>query len=854
MRILVEKAHAKHFHGRPGCELLEKYSQYQLFLCDTPPAELTEELWQRVDSPMLNVNGNLVKVEEGEFRFDSHPHTLVSMIGPIKTQWLHELASLGLELKFICPPYGACMRIPDTWQGPQLAERCPFVTACQPYVEQQCQRPLGDPELSQRQQGGMVDHLYDLVLFSREDKFRISDELKKQNVDVLDSSNYKLRIRYKGDTQMLRNMAGVKLVNGARPTQLASNTDLYTAVARPLPSKSMPGLRGRDQVIAVADTGLDTGKMDASLHPDFQGRVKAILSLPLAAGWQGFADNVGEDDGPSDKNSGHGTHVAGLALGNGARSRGQHQGVAPEAQLVFQAIEQYTNFTAEWRDNYANGYYLSGRPLDLRKLFLQAREYGARIHVNAWGDEARGNYTDDCWETDDFLHNHPDALILFAAGNSGADRDGNRIIDIKSIFSPAVAKNCLAIGATEGGIEGVGLRVNWGAFDRAHSRFRASSDRSDPISGDSDRIALFSSAGPSSDGRIKPDLCAPGTNLVAPRSRLTSQKGWGLAAPLPYYMYNGGTSMATGVAGGAAAVAREAWQHQLGRAPSGTALKALLILSCRSVHNRKTDQPEPGYVAGFGRLQIDRALPFTSDGKVVLHDDPEHALDTGEVHEFPFHLNQPGQLRAVLCWYDVAGDSLINNLNLCLVDGAGQHIWGNHGTGQSGQPDSVNNVELIDQPQLESGHYCLKVIGTNVPLGPQNYSLAISLPHPRPAQLPLKNVRGISTRLAGIFAQAGVKTTDQLLTQPQLLESLTAIPQGTRQILSARLLLLREICEKLSDVEDLPDMTLKQLLLPTSAERATSAETLALKDLCTPLILVFNKHALSRIPLSLLAG
>ncbi len=95
-----------------------------------------------------------------------------------------------------------------------------------------------------------------------------------------------------------------------------------------------PGLFGAGQVIAVADSGLDTGVIE-TIHPDLRGRVV-----------NAFCDFRQSPCNWSDEN-GHGTHVAGTALGDGLlsgsdpsshRYDGSFAGAAPEAKLVVQAV------------------------------------------------------------------------------------------------------------------------------------------------------------------------------------------------------------------------------------------------------------------------------------------------------------------------------------------------------------------------------------------------------------------------------------------------------------------------------------------------------------------------------------
>lgn len=76
---------------------------------------------------------------------------------------------------------------------------------------------------------------------------------------------------------------------------------------------------------------------------------------------------------------------------------------------------------------------------------------------------------------------NPEHLLIFAAGNLGDDVTGC------SISSPAIGKNCLAVGSSMSGA----IRLS-------------------PPSGDMDDVSDFSSVGPTTDGRIKPDVVAPG--------------------------------------------------------------------------------------------------------------------------------------------------------------------------------------------------------------------------------------------------------------------------------------------------------------------------------------------------------
>ena len=522
---------------------------------------------------------------------------------------------------------------------------------------------------------------------------------------------------------MLRKLPGVKLADRPRLPSLLAAAELRVSVGAPPTVPNAFGLSGHGEVIAIADTGLDSGTVDAQMHPDFAGRIRALLALPMNPSWAGFAQ-PGTDDA-ADRATGHGTHVAGLALGSGAAGAGLHGGIAPASELVFLALEQRVDVAPAFQAKLASGFYLAGRPLDMRELFRSAAAHGATLHNLSWGDATHGAYTDDCFETDLYLCEDPRAVVVCAAGNDGSDRDGNRRIDNGSLYAPACAKNTLAVGATEGPLQGLGSRATWGGLDPTHMRWRAELDRNDPISGEPDRIAPISSCGPTRDGRTKPDLCAPGINLASTRSRATSFQGWGLADPLPLYMYDGGTSMAAPVITGALALIREAWRRAR-RQPSGAALKALALLACVPVRARAGGNAT-AFEAGFGRLDLARALPPGLKARpgwsVTLRDSATQQLDTGQQRDAVVRLRARSRLRAVLCWYDPPGERLVNDLDLSLLD-AGGTVLALGSTGAAPGPDRSNPVESIDLASLAAGAYTLRVSGFNVMAGRQRFALA----------------------------------------------------------------------------------------------------------------------------------
>lgn len=849
MYLLVDVQLWQGLQPRPDLQLVEHYPAFVLVYCNAPPFDLPPGSYQQLTSTTVFLHGRSFDIPDAEYRLGDEPHTVLRFIGPMAVSWREKMRRADVQILAWAPPFGALARLPAGLGDDTLRCTMPFICGAQPYREADCSRDLSAPSDLHRRAAGLPDKLFDLVCFSREDRVRVEGVLQGAGIAVLAHSSSKLRIKFEGDPAWLRDQVGVKLVDAARAARIVQA--IWTSDIGFPNLETSTGCRGRGQVIAVADTGLDIGD-PLQIHEDFAGRVRHVASWPMNDSWSGFVKYPGNDDGPADRNTGHGTHVAGLALGDGRLSDGRYTGVAPAAELVFQSIEQFTEIKSAYRSQIPNGYYLSGRPLDLRQLFLQAREFGARIHVNAWGDPARGAYTDDCYESDIFLHEHPDAVVLFAAGNDGADRDGNGVLDIGSLYAPASAKNVIAVGATEGGQAGVGLRGDWSTFDRDGRRFSEPGERQDPISGEPERIALFSSTGPTADGRIKPDLCAPGTNLVAPRSRAISSQGWGLASPMPHYMYLGGSSMATGVVGGSVAVLREAWAARLaGRAPSGAAIKALLIAGCQPVRHRRDELSEPHHVAGFGRIWLEACLPEVRGQVIQLYDEVEPGLLTGERRGYRCHLSVPGEIRAVLCWYDAPGEVLVNDLDLCLTNAQGQRIWGNHPLGEAGIPDRYNTVEVIRAASLPAGDYALEVTAYNVPASPQPYALVVILPAQQGVNVSLDLLRGIGKSYRTRLALAGIDTLQQLLALDEGRLITTLKVRGlARDRLLANLALLRNLLSMGVPSMIPRNITLARLLNSAAPGDVVPADWAILRQNLLPLLTLFDTTAADRITLS----
>ncbi|MCU0501227.1 MAG: S8 family serine peptidase [Anaerolineae bacterium] len=545
----------------------------------------------------------------------------------------------------------------------------------------------------------------------------------------------------------IAHLHGIKSVESQVLRQLYNDVAAGLMGAQEVIAPSGLGLSGRGEIVGVGDSGLDTGN-PATIHPDFAGRVAALRSWPVSSGYAGVVTNVGGDDGPADTRSGHGTHVTGSICGSGAASQAAQgiaiRGLAAEAQVVFQAIEQTLHWTEAYRQDYYRrfGRYpptsgLAGLPADLRTFFQQAYDAGARVHNNSWGGGDFGEYDSYAEFVDRFMWEHKEFLILFAAGNDGADADHNGVIDTGSVMPPGTAKNCLTVGAAESVRSQGGYQATYGQL--WPSDYPAQPLRGDKASDNGDDIAAFSSRGPTRDGRIKPDLVAPGTNIVSVRSQAldVSADGWGAYAPIPdKYMYNGGTSMATPLTAGAAAVVRQYLRTVKGRrTPSAALVKGTLIHAAQ--HRPYRHEPDTAGLdfdmsQGWGHVHLESVLAPQAPIQVRWYD-YTRGLRTGESMRWSCTVADTSVPVAItLIWTDYPGSAghypnLVNDLDLVVTSPSGKTTYGNCRADQADcRLDRANNVERMIILSPELGRYQIRVRAFNVPRGPQAFALVYS--------------------------------------------------------------------------------------------------------------------------------
>lgn len=441
-------------------------------------------------------------------------------------------------------------------------------------------------------------------------------------------------------------------------------------------------LTGVGQIIGVGDTGLDVDMV--FFWDETQGIPNSTVNLSQRKVIS-YHDLAGNGDWDSHD---HGTHVAGTIAGKSTSVNSAYNGVAYEARLVVQDI--------------GNGGSLTGIPGDLNTYFQQAYNDGARIHSNSWGAAVNGAYTAYAQDADEFMWNHKDFLIVFSAGNEGAE--------VNTIGSPGTAKNVLTSGASENGHIGY----------------------------DQENVAYFSSNGPTDDGRIKPTVTAPGHYISS------ADSDGNISSYNSSVQTMSGTSMSAPSHAGSAALIRQYYIDGFfpsgvrnpsdSITPSAALIKATMVNSAVNMSGTNSDGPIPSTGQGWGRILLDNSLYFESDDHLLFISDEQSGVQTGQSNSYTLFSDGQSPVKVTLVWTDYypslsSGVQLVNDLDLTVVGPQTQYkgnVFSGGISSTGGLYDRLNVVENVVLPNPETGSFTITVSGFNVPYGPQPYALVVT--------------------------------------------------------------------------------------------------------------------------------
>lgn len=484
------------------------------------------------------------------------------------------------------------------------------------------------------------------------------------------------------------------------------------------------GIYGCGQIVGIADTGQD---YDACFFRDTVNGpppITACTSAPCPPGapafnrrkdvmyynWSGTAN--GDDLACSSvTGGGHGTHTSGsIAADNSpyancstfaSAGRNGGDGEAPGAKLVIQEMGDGLE--------YLNTF--GGTVWNLSDVAYQS---GARIHANSWGGacvDSTGSCVPGCTlpyeslarDADLAMWTYPDLLLVYAAGNASVCAPPN------AVTTPATAKSVVSVGSV-----GHGTSASTPSASSSH--------------------------GPVFDGRLKPTLAAQGESTVSAASDGNPATNNCSTCSLS------GTSMSSPTVGGLAALAREYYtagfypggvrSAPAGFTPSGALVKATLIDGAVALG---AAQPAPDFVSGYGRILLGGTLAFTGGAFKLRVDDHREGIGNGSIVVHAYDVAAGTPLRATLVWSDYpaaldAAVARVNTLKLEAIDPSG-NVWFQRLDAATGAPvqtsnaldthDPVNVEERLVFNTPAAGRWIVRVIGVDVPWGPQPFALVV---------------------------------------------------------------------------------------------------------------------------------
>ena len=388
----------------------------------------------------------------------------------------------------------------------------------------------------------------------------------------------------------------------------------------------------------------------------------------------------------------HATHVAGILIGNGTFSDGLYTGFAPHLRLYA-------------FDTNSSGY---------DSLFYEVANatsiFNLSFSHNSWGFNLTSSICDELgrYPIMNFLY---DSLIrasettkpitvIFAVGNEReldvCGINNSEINQYNTSLGPAIAKNVISVGAVDSLVSS---------------------------------MTDFSSWGPTDDGRIKPDVVAPGCFGAH-----------GIVSTFPNSTYGEfcGTSQAAPVVTGIAALMFEQYRLNYSRDPLPSTIKGILIHTAMDLEiSGNTGDPAtdgPDYKHGYGLVNAKEAIEQVRNKGLI-----ESSVSiTGENKTYYTRLDTGNDiLKITLVWDDLPGDpsssgkQLKNDLDLIVYDNNSVRVfpWTLDPNNPSfvatqNKEDHLNNVEQVFKGNNSVGVWTIIVNATNL-TSAQNFSLII---------------------------------------------------------------------------------------------------------------------------------
>jgi serine protease AprX len=391
-------------------------------------------------------------------------------------------------------------------------------------------------------------------------KLAITNRVLRLGAGVMTFRNLSMLVTL-GTPAQLQAMAGLPGVesiyaNRAVPTLLRESTQSIRA-----DQVWAGGITGKGVGVAIMDTGIN------GLNPDVAYPGKTVQNVKFTLNFAYLTDDTTSLPRPggelfvanlpnTDNTGGHGTHVAGIAAGNGGTSFGAYRGVAPGANLVGLSVGETLEIV------YASALQAVDWMIDNRA------KYNIKVVNNSWGGTGEFDPTDPVVEAMKTVHD-AGITVVFAAGNDGpAENTLNYLSAAPWVISVAAGCKLFVLDPTNSASQCV------------------------DASGRAPVLAGFSSRGVAGDPLMHPDVTAPGVRIVSARSYTGVVAPLGITSDLNAcnigfqnlddFTCMSGTSMAAPHIAGVVALMQEAANGKL------TPDQVLSILT-------STARPQPGY-------------------------------------------------------------------------------------------------------------------------------------------------------------------------------------------------------------------------------------------------------------------
>ncbi|MFK7844536.1 MAG: S8/S53 family peptidase [Rhodothermales bacterium] len=438
--------------------------------------------------------------------------------------------------------------------------------------------------------------------------------------------------------------------------------------------------------------------------------------------------------------SNHSTHVAGTLIASGQIP--EAKGMAPDASLyAYDWNFHVSEMQSEARAGLMISNHSYGRIAGWQQMSVIPGEndwfWFGDPTVSESEDYSFGFYDDDALLFDHVAYGNIYYLPVVSAGNERDDRGPEsgfyRALNTQNrwITHDVTTRPLQADGGTDGFDSMTGIALAKNVLTVGALGFSQNSTQP--------TLSVFSSAGPTDDGRIKPDIMGIGENLMSP-----------IASGTTDYARYSGTSMASPNVAGSLVLLQQLAEQLLGQPLRAATLKGLVIHTATDL-----GATGPDFNHGWGLLNTERAAlqidaSFRKTGRIQ-----EDQIDGGVTHthelirdENQFDSTSP--IKITLSWTDQPGQPnnatgperlnnrapiLLNDLDLSLEHSESGAIFLPY-TLSASNPEAparpgINNVDPVEQIYIETpvaGSYLLKVShkGANAATAKQLYSLILS--------------------------------------------------------------------------------------------------------------------------------